>query len=54
MKKLIVCLFPLLALMGCQDAVQQVAGTYSYKISGKAIVDGDETTLTDEIPLCRW
>ena len=33
---------------GCQDQVQQAAGTYSYKISGKAVVDGDERTLTNE------
>lgn len=49
MKKLIVCLFPLLALIGCQDAVQQISGTYSYKISGRATVDGTERVLTDEI-----
>lgn len=49
MKKLIVCLFPLLALVGCQDAVQQVAGAYSYKISGTATVNGLDRTLSDEI-----
>ena len=33
---------------GCKDQVQQVAGTYSYKISGVATVDGDERSLPDE------
>ena len=38
-----------LVLTACQDAVQQVAGTYSYKISGRATVDGDEVKLSDEV-----
>ena len=54
--------FGLLACMvvfftACQDQVQQVAGTYSYKISGTAIVNSssvlgnssDTVTLSDEI-----
>lgn len=49
MKKILVLLLPLLTLVACQDQVQQIAGTYSYKISGTAIVDGDERTLTDEM-----
>ncbi|MBO4689975.1 MAG: hypothetical protein J5621_03790 [Paludibacteraceae bacterium] len=56
-------LIGLLALAGvvmtaCQDQVKQVAGTYSYKISGSAIVTGtnllgeeekDTVTLSDEM-----
>lgn len=36
-------------LTSCQDAVKQVAGTYSYKISGQATIDGDQVRLTDEV-----
>ena len=51
MKKTIgLVLFGLLtfALTACQDQVQQVAGTYSYKISGKAVVGNDTVVLSDE------
>lgn len=58
MKKLIVCFSLLLALISCQDAVQQVAGTYSYKISGSVIItstnllgeeENDTVTLSEEM-----
>lgn len=38
-----------LAFVACQDQVQQIAGAYSYKISGSVIVDEDTVVLTDEI-----
>ena len=37
-----------LALTSCRDQVQQLTGSYSYKISGSAIVDGDQVSLDDE------
>ena len=33
----------------CQDQVEQVAGTYSYKISGSVIVSEDTVSLVDEM-----
>lgn len=38
-----------LAFVACQDQVQQITGTYSYKISGSVIIDEDTVVLTDEI-----
>lgn len=35
-------------LVSCQDAVQQVAGNYSYKISGSVIIDEDTIVLANE------
>ena len=49
MKKGIFLAFILLALVACQDQVQQLSGTYSYKISGQAIVDGDTVGLLNEV-----
>ena len=34
---------------GCQNQVQQVTGSYSYKISGRGIVHGEERVLENEI-----
>lgn len=36
------------ALTACQDQVQQVAGTYSYKISGRVELVNDSVVLSDE------
>ena len=36
-------------MTGCQDQVQQLSGSYSYKISGTAIVDQDTIVLSNEI-----
>ncbi len=51
MKKLIVLLLGVLpfCLTGCRDEVRQLSGSYSYKISGIAVVEGDETRLGDEM-----
>lgn len=38
-----------LCLTGCQDPVEQLAGNYSYKISGSVIIKGDTTVLSDEM-----
>ena len=35
-------------LSGCKSELQQIAGEYSYKISGNAIVDSTEVHLTNE------
>lgn len=35
-------------LTGCKSELKQVAGEYSYKISGSAIVDSTEVHLTNE------
>ena len=37
-----------IALTSCQDRVQQVSGTYSYKISGQVVANYITHTLTDE------
>ena len=37
-----------MALTSCHDQVDQVSGSYSYKISGKAVIDGDTVVLSDE------
>lgn len=53
-KSIRLVLFGLLAfvLTACQDQVQQVAGSYSYKISGQALVrrtlSNDTVTLSNE------
>ena len=39
----------MLALVACKDQVQQVSGSYSYKISGKATLNGVSQDLSDEI-----
>lgn len=49
MKKIIALMMLMLALVACKDQVQQVSGTYSYKISGKATMLGVEGMLTEEI-----
>jgi len=38
----------LLAMISCQDQVGQLSGTYSYKISGVAMVDSVTRVLSDE------
>ena len=48
MKKILVLIIGVLALVSCRDEVSQVSGAYSYTISGVATVDGDETALSDE------
>lgn len=49
MKRISILLVALLTLVGCQDQVQQIAGTYSYKISGRGTIAGINQTLDDEI-----
>lgn len=49
MKKIIALMMLMLALVACKDQVQQVSGSYSYKISGKATMLGVEGMLTEEI-----
>lgn len=46
--KWISALFLAACLVSCQDAVQQVAGNYSYKISGSVIIDEDTVVLANE------
>ena len=53
MKKIFInhySLFIILAVLlsSCQDQVQQVTGTYSYKISGSAEVSTDSVVLSNE------
>ena len=48
MKKVGILLVVLLCLVGCRDDVQQIAGTYSYKISGSALLDSAEISLRTE------
>lgn len=49
MKKNIVLLALAVVLTACQDPVRQIAGTYSYKISGRVTIDDTEHVLTDEM-----
>ena len=49
MKKLLVILLALTALVSCKDPVEQLSGSYSYKISGTAIFGNDTTSLSEEI-----
>ena len=49
MKKFFTIAMLMLALVACRDQVQQVSGSYSYKISGKATVNGISRNLSDEI-----
>lgn len=49
MKKISIVLVALLALAGCSDQVQQIAGTYSYKISGRGVIAGVSQKMDDEI-----
>jgi len=49
MKKIVVFIVALLSFAACKDQVEQVAGTYSYKISGQVSILGVEQGLTDEI-----
>lgn len=44
----VLCVVVGLLCAGCQDQVQQVSGSYSYKISGKAVVDTVERSLANE------
>lgn len=44
----VLCVVVGLLCVGCQDQVQQVSGSYAYKISGKAMVDTVEHVLTNE------
>ena len=39
----------MLVCLSCQNQVEQVAGSYSYKISGRASVLGVEQSLSDEM-----
>ena len=48
MKKALVIVLAVLALVGCKDQMSQLSGTYSYKISGVATAEGKEQLLTDE------
>lgn len=38
-----------MTMVSCQDPVQQIAGNYSYKISGAVYLDSDKVELTNEI-----
>ena len=38
-----------MALAGCKDQVQQIAGNYSYKISGRGSIAGIDQKMDDEI-----
>lgn len=49
MRRNSIWLVVLLALVGCQNPVQQIAGTYAYKISGQYTVDDTEYVLSDEM-----
>ncbi len=49
MKKFFTIAMLMLALVACKDQVQQVSGSYSYKISGKATLNGVNQDLSDEI-----
>lgn len=49
MKKLLVILLALTALMSCKDQVEQLSGSYSYKISGTAVFGNDTVTISEEI-----
>ena len=49
MKKLLVILLALTALMICKDQVEQLSGSYSYKISGMAVYGNDTVSLSEEI-----
>ena len=49
MKKLLVIVVALTALVSCKDQVEQLSGSYSYKISGTAIFGNDTTSLSEEI-----
>ena len=49
MKKFFTIAMLMLALVACKDQVQQVSGSYSYKISGKATVRSVIVDLSDEI-----
>ena len=37
-----------MALTSCQDKIEQVTGSYSYKVSGTAVVDSSSVALRDE------
>ena len=39
----------LLCLVSCRDDVQRIEGTYSYKISGSAMLDSTEVPLRTEV-----
>lgn len=41
--------FVLLLFVSCQEPIQQLVGSYSYKSSGKVMVDSTEINLSDEI-----
>ncbi len=49
MKKLLVILLALTALMSCKDQVEQLSGSYSYKISGTAVFGNDTVSISEEI-----
>ncbi len=49
MKKLLVILLALTALVSCKDQVEQLSGSYSYKISGTAVFGNDTVSISEEI-----
>lgn len=49
MKKIFMMTMLMLALISCKDQVQQISGSYSYKISGRANIEGNIRNLSDEI-----
>ncbi len=49
MKKLLVILLALTALVSCKDQVEQLSGSYSYKISGTAVFGNDTVSVSEEI-----
>lgn len=53
MKKYCLLLLLLLPVVGCQNEIKYLEGTYSYKTSGKAVIDAGDSTntvvLEDEI-----
>ena len=49
MKKLFVIVVALTALASCKDPVEQLSGSYSYKISGMAVYGNDTVSLSEEI-----
>ncbi|MCQ2334127.1 MAG: hypothetical protein MJZ88_05905 [Paludibacteraceae bacterium] len=53
MKKYCLLLLLLLPVVGCRNELKCLEGTYSYKVSGKAVIDAGDSTntvvLEDEI-----
>lgn len=46
MKKTILFLFLCLLITGCRNELKCLEGTYSYKVSGKAVIDAGDSTNT--------